>query len=533
MALTRRQFLLRVGQVGGYGAAFTMMQTLGLLPIAATELQPVRGVAGHGTRVVILGGGIAGLVSAYEMTKLGYSCTVLEARDRVGGRNWTIRRGTRVNFTDGTEQTCAFDEGLYFNAGPARLPSIHTHMLNYCHELGVPLEVEINTTRSSLMQSDNFNGGKPVQQRQMVNDTRGHVSELLAKCIRQGALDQDLDAEDKERMLTFLRAYGDLTPDDHFAGTSRSGYKIPPGAGPQDGIPHDPLPMHALLDANLWQGLLTEDMIDWQATMFQPVGGMDQIPRAFEKKLDSVIRHNAQVMRIRQSEKGVRVSYKDRISGRVETIDADYCICAMPLTMLKKVDADFSPDVEEVIEHATYDSAYKIAWQSRRFWEQDENIYGGLSFLQQTVDVVWYPSYNLFSPKGAIISGYSVENGTAFGKLPTMQAKLDASRQSVEKLFPGRGRELHDPVYVSWGQIPFNLGSWINGGSGMRGPRKRGSLDQQDPHEYGVITRPDRRVYFAGDHTSHIVGWQEGAACSAIRAVNMIGQKVQPGGAIA
>jgi monoamine oxidase len=527
MALTRRQFLLRVGQAGGYGAAFTMMQTLGLLPIAATKAQAVRGVAGHGTRIVVLGGGIAGLASAYEMTKLGYSCTVLEARDRVGGRNWTLRRGSRVEFTNGTEQTCAFDDGLYLNAGPARLPSIHTHMLNYCHELGVPLEVEINTSRSSLLHCDHFNGGKPIQQRQMVNDTRGHVSELLSKCIRQGALDQELSAEDKQRMLKFLTEYGDLAPDGRFLGTERSGYKIPPGAGPQRGAPRDPLPMHALLDADLWSGLLYEDIIDWQATMFQPVGGMDNIPRAFEKKLGDVIRHNAQVMRIRQSSDGVRVSYRDRVSGREETIDADYCICAMPLTTLKNVDADFSPDVADVLQHVIYDSAYKIAWQSRRFWEQDENIYGGLSFLQQTVDVVWYPSYNLFSPSGTIISGYSIENNTPFGKLPTMEAKLDASRASVEKLFPGRGKELRDPIYVSWGQIPFNLGSWISG------PGSSFGIAQQDPRDYAVMTRPDRRVYFAGDHTSHIVGWQEGAAFSAIRAVNMIGQKVQPGGSIA
>jgi monoamine oxidase len=255
--------------------------------------------------------------------------------------------------------------------------------------------------------------------------------------------------------------------------------------------------------------------------MFQPVGGMDQIPRAFEKKLGTSIRHNAQVMRVRQSASGVQVSYKDRVSSRVETLDADYCICAMPLTTLKSVDADFSPEVEAVIQHASYDSAYKIAWQSRRFWEQDENVYGGLSFLRQTVDVVWYPSYGLFSPRGAIVSGYSIENGTPFGKLPTIEAKLDASRQAVEKLFPGRGQELSDPVYVSWGNIPFNLGSWISG------------FGRQDAKDYATMTQPDRRVYFAGDHTSHIVGWQEGAALSAIRAVNMIGQKVQPGGILA
>jgi monoamine oxidase len=530
MPLTRRQFLFRVGQVGGYGAAFTMMQALGLLPVAATKAQAVRGVSGQGTRVVILGGGIAGLVSAYEMTKLGYTCTVLEARDRVGGRNWTLRQGTRVDFTDGTQQTCNFEDGLYFNAGPARLPSIHTHMLNYCHELGVPLEVEINTSRSSLLQCDGFNGGKPVQQRQMVNDTRGHVAELLAKCLRQGALDQDLSAEDKERMLKFLSAYGDLAPDGRFLGTDRSGYKISPGAGAQDGTHRDPLPMHALLDADLWSGLLFEEIIDWQATMFQPIGGMDQIPRAFEKKLGSTIRHNAQIMRIRQSQNGVSVSYKDRVNGRSETVDADYCICAIPLTTLKSVDADFSPDVAAVLQHVAYDSAYKIAWQSRRFWEQDESIYGGLSFLRQTVDVVWYPSAGLFSPRGVIISGYSVEDGTPFGKLPNVQAKIDASRLAVEKLFPGRGNELRDPVYISWGQIPFSLGSWI-GSPRLRGPHS--GFGEQDPHDYAVMTRPDRRIYFAGDHTSHIVGWQEGAAFSAIRAVNMIGEKVQPGTSVA
>ncbi len=71
---------------------------------------------------------------------------------------------------------------------------------------------------------------------------------------------------------------------------------------------------------------------------------------------------------------------------------------------------------------------------------------------------------------------------------------------------------------MSWGNIPFNLGSWISG------------FGRQDAKDYATMTQPDRRVYFAGDHTSHIVGWQEGAALSAIRAVNMIGQKVQPGG---
>ena len=73
MALTRRQFLMRVGQAGGYSAAFVMMQSLGLLaiPEAAAEDGALRArrrqrhEGRHPRR------GIAGLVAAYELGKAG------------------------------------------------------------------------------------------------------------------------------------------------------------------------------------------------------------------------------------------------------------------------------------------------------------------------------------------------------------------------------------------------------------------------------------------------------------------------------
>jgi monoamine oxidase len=538
MSLTRREFLIRAGQTGGYGAAFVLMQSLGLLaiPDAAGEAGPLRLVDGKGTRVVILGGGIAGLVSAYELGKAGWSCTILEARQRPGGRNWSIRNGTEVDFTDGTRQTCAFEEGHYFNAGPARLPSTHHTMLGYCRELGVALEVEVNSSRSALMQSDKLNGGVAVPERRVVNDTRGHVSELLAKCVKKGALDQEIGADDRERMIEFLRQYGDLNPDLLFRGTDRSGYKVPPGATKQTPVVNDPLAMRELLDANLWTGMLVEEVIEWQPTMFQPVGGMDRIPYAFASRLDSVIRYGAVVSRIRQSDSGVAVTYRDG-SGADQTLNADYCICAMPLTIVRKLDADFSAPIRAILDTVQYDSAYKVAWEAPRFWEKETNIFGGISYLQQTVDLVWYPSARFFSPTGIVIGGYSIEvppalgalpdllkksdlaertqlaNGYAFAALPSMQAKLDASRQSIELLHPGHGKDLANPVYVSWGHIPHNLGSWI-------------SLNWNDEKALATLQSPDRRVYFAGDHTSRLVGWQEGAALSAYRVINQLGQRI-------
>jgi monoamine oxidase len=509
---TRRGFLTKVGQAGGFGATYLMMQSLGLLPLAASKASSVTlpENSGKGKSVVILGAGIAGMVAAYELQKAGYSCTILEARSRAGGRNWTVRNGTRVEMTDGSTQVCSFKDEHYFNAGPARLPSQHQTILGYCHEFGVPLEVEVNSSRSSLLQSDSLNGGKAVEQRQVINDTRGHVAELLAKAVNRSALDEDLTPQDKERMLEFLRRYGDLSPDNFYKGSGRSGYKTLPGAADQAGALRDPLDMHALLDADLWQGVLFEEMFDMQATMFQPVGGMDRIAAAFEKRLHNSIRFDTPVEQLRKTPTGVTVGFRDTKTGKPGAISADYCICALPLSILKSLDTNFSPDFQEAIRGANYDSAYKIAWESRRFWEQDYQIYGGISFPKQTVSVVWYPSARIFSDIGVIVAGYGVENRTDFGKLD-LAGKLDASRQAIEHLHPGHSKELTKPVYISWGHVPYNLGSWVS---------HFGAKNALPG--YDRLTEPDGAIYLAGDHVTHLVGWQEGAALSAHRAVSKI-----------
>src|SRR5260221_2133691 len=468
---TRRAFLMQVGQVGGFGAAYVMMQSLGLLPLpeaAASKVGLPEG-SGQGKHVVILGAGIGGMVAAWELQKAGYRCTILEARHRAGGRNWTIRNGTRVEMTDGTTQTCTFEDGHYFNAGPARLPSQHATMLGYCRELGVQLEVEVNSSRSSLLQNDKFNGGKAVQQRQAINDTRGHVAELFAKCIKRSKLEEELTSDDKERMLVLLRQHADLSPDYFYKRSGRSGYKVMPGAGNQLGVPRDPLDMHALLDANLWDGMLFEDMFDMQATMFQPAGGMDRIAAAFEKRLSNSIRFDATVEQIRKTPKGVRIAYQDGKTETAAALEADCCLFPLPRPLLQTIDAALCPEFKQAIAAASYDSAYKIAWESRRFWEQDYSIYGGISFPKQMVGVVWYPSANLLAEKGIIVAGYSLENGTEFAMLD-LPGKLAASRQAVERLHPGCSSELVKPVYISWGRIPYNLGSWISHGGPKASP---------------------------------------------------------------
>ena len=283
MALTRRAFLERLGAVGGYSAAYLGMEAMGLLnaPAAAEPFELPR-AGPRGRKVVILGAGISGLVSAYELRRAGWEVTVLEARDRVAGRVWTIRGGDRIVQTGRPDQLCPFSPGLYLNAGAARLPSRHHTILGYARRLGVPIEVMVNSNRSAKWDF----GGRVYADRQMINDTRGQISSLLAKAIDRGALDQELRGGDKEAMRQFLGFYGELAENGDYAPQGRSGYVEEPGGYAQTGRPLPPLSLAELM-RNRAAGLplVFEEFFDQQTPMMQPVGGMDRIARALYEQV--------------------------------------------------------------------------------------------------------------------------------------------------------------------------------------------------------------------------------------------------------
>lgn len=101
----------------------------------------LRPESARGRDVLILGAGMAGLVIAYELHRAGTKVRVIEARDRVGGRCWTLRGGDRFSELDGVEQTCGFAPELYLNPGANRILTWHAGVLAYVQELGIPLEL--------------------------------------------------------------------------------------------------------------------------------------------------------------------------------------------------------------------------------------------------------------------------------------------------------------------------------------------------------------------------------------------------------
>src|SRR5207253_11208127 len=87
--LSRRRFIHLVGRAGGAAAVYNTMAAMGLLAVPSAYAGAPAMPPGDGTKVLILGAGIAGMVAAYELGKAGYDCQVLEARARPGRRHWS------------------------------------------------------------------------------------------------------------------------------------------------------------------------------------------------------------------------------------------------------------------------------------------------------------------------------------------------------------------------------------------------------------------------------------------------------------
>jgi len=517
MVVSRRHFITQIAALSGMGAAFLSMHALGLASMDVAKPAPfLPSRIGVGTHIIILGAGIAGLVMAYRLERAGFSVAVIEARHRTGGRNWTVRHGNKVTMIGETDQMVGFSKGMYFNCGPARIPSIHQGILGYCKLLGVPLEVEVNFSDSALLRADGAFGGQPIQERQAINDFRGAISELLSKSTSLGALDRELNPDDKQRLLKFLKNYGDLSKDGQYKGTDRAGYKILPGAFDQVGVNRDPLNLRDLLKDDQLGSMMFEDNIDMQATMLEPVGGMDRIPHAFHKSIRSPILLGAEVRRIRQTPEKTEIEYLDRASSKTHKLSSDYLVCTIPLPVLATIDTDFSPPVKQAIAGAKYDHSAKVAFESPRFWEA-EQIYGGLSFGGPSTGAVWYPSSRFQSDRGIILGAYMFGKAAeAFEAIP-IPKQIEMARNAIDKLHPGHGADLYAPVAVDWNRIPYSLGPWM---------RWKENESDPDPAAYRLLNQPEGRVYFSGAHLSQIPGWQEGAVLAAHRTIELIAVRV-------
>jgi len=517
--MSRRMFLERLGGVGGTALLMAGMSALGFGIESAMAAPPTLG-GGSGKKVVILGAGVAGLTSAYELSKAGYEVTVLEARSFAGGRCQTARKGFRLKELGGEEQVCDFDDGLYINHGPWRIPYHHQSTLHYTKEFGIPLEIVVNDNDNSYVHFSKGGGplaGKPVRKGQIAADIRGYAAEILAKQVKQGALDQQMTADDREMFIAYLRREGYLTADLAYKGTDGRGYLVNPGPGmdPGPGKESEPFALTDVLHSNAWRVLSSVTGYEQQRTMFQPVGGMDQIAKGFEKKVSQLIKYSCVVKQVRQDAKGVTVNYVDA-DGKPATLKADYCMCCIPLSVLRQMDVGVSPKFREAIGAVSYALVGKIGLQmKRRFWEEDHQIYGGHVYTDDpNIGTISLPSSNWQGKKGVLLGYYQFGGNAAKVSALDVAGRTALALEAGQKVFPQYKDSFETSFAASWHRIEHNLGGWAQ-------------WDETSRRDaYPILCEPDGRIYLAGEHLSYLTGWQAGGIESAWQQIAKLDKRV-------
>jgi monoamine oxidase len=282
--------------------------------------------------------------------------------------------------------------------------------------------------------------------------------------LSQSQLDQPLTAEDRDRLLAYLRRLGALDQQRQYRGSPRrSGYEERSA----------PLSLRDLPGANFefYVG------IDWdsQPAMMQVAGGMDRLPAALAARLGDRIVFRAPVREI--------------------------CVSTIPLPVLSGIQKDLSRPVQSAIAAASYDGAGKIGLQfKRRFWEEDDEIHGGRSWTDHEIGQIIYPSHGFTGRKGVLV-GYYLDFKRTMRDRPPAERQQLALEQGA-RIHPQYTTEFETAFSVSWPRVPWSRGSWR--------AETGAALQALAP-----LQKPDGRVYFAGDYMTNMSSWMNGAFESA------------------
>jgi monoamine oxidase len=521
--ISRRDLLSLIGAVSGSAAMYHAMTSLGFASDSGYKGPIKLDGDPKGASVVILGAGLAGMTAALELRKAGYKVQLLEFNSRAGGRNWTLRGGDSFTELGGFKQTCEFEQGLYINPGPWRIPYHHRAVLDYCKRLGVTLEPFIQLNHNAFLHATNAFGGAPQRIRDIKSDFQGQISELLAKVTQQGKLDEAVSKEDREILLQALKSWGALDDDYAYKANLISaefrGYALAPGGGLGAApIPGEVINLSDILRSRVWRYLQNFARHTFQSTMFQPVGGMDAIGKAFAREVGGIIRYDAKVTRIQQDDHGVTVTYTNlKVPATPQQVKADWCVCTIPLSILSQLPVDVSASMKAAIDAVPYSASVKIGLQfRRRFWEEDEAIYGGISYTDLPILQIAYPNTGFNSTGRGVLLGAYIFGGPNAYEFTSM-SPAERIAQAVElgsKIHPQYRAEFENGVAVAWHRMPYTLGC-----AGIWTEKTRAD-------HYDNLCQIDGRIVLAGEHASYIPAWQEGAILSSLNAITRLHDRV-------
>ncbi len=481
--VTRRDFLGR-----------TALAAAGVSAMEAQEPAPLD-PATRRKKVIVIGAGLAGLSAAYELAQAGHQVTIFEARERPGGRVWTLRD--------------AFSDGLYAEAGAESFGDNHTFVQHYVKQFELPVMPTYSTGNLRSLYYVNgqrFVPGKTATEWPLklpADELKVSWRGLARKYVEPAVHDigdplspgwpspEVLEKYDRVSFAEMLARRG-ASPET--INLLKIGYSDvwDNGTGADSAL-------CSLRDEAIGRNMKEQIRIR---------GGNDQLPQAFARKLEASIHYSAALVSMEQNGKGVTAAIEQR--GRRDHISADYLICAIPFTVLRSVHIApaFSAAKQSAIREITYQSISRVFLQTKtRYWTADG--LSGYAVTDLPVMTVWDCSAGEPGEHAILESYISGEPARRIGSLAEAE-RLKVTLENLEKLFPGVREQYEHGASVAWETEPWSRGgfAWF----------KRNQMATLLPHVAGR----EGRVFFAGEHTSPWFGWMQGALQSGNRVAHEV-----------
>lgn len=455
-------------------------------PAMQEEPAPVR----HRTRarnprkVIVAGGGIGGLCTAYELMMRGHEVVLFEAAGRTGGHVKTIHDPLADGlYADvGAEHFTKPGYDLYwgyvreFNLTPLYYP----HREHLIHFIKGKKYTDEDLANPSVLSTFGFN-------RREINFLRQHPWWDFASLYLEPYVDKFGD--EYKPFVAGLNSLDDVTFTDVLKKDGASSAAI-------EFIGSGGSALHVIWHAAI---LKRRGVPLAPPVVYRLKGGNQTLPNTFAMKLGERVHLGAPVTAIERGDTGVRVTYRE--FSREKKMDADFLVCAMNAIVLGRilVTPPWPEPKAYALNHIAYDMYSRVVFQSRSaFWERD-GISPNWEGADPNLSEMWRMAEEVDTPRAILVS-------TAVNS-----AKAADSLAAFRKIYWGKSEDIEQAVIQTWANEPWSMACETV-------TYRPGDLRKMWP----AIMEPVGRIHFASAYTDNLNWGQEAATRSANRVADAI-----------
>jgi monoamine oxidase len=448
-------------------------------------------------RIVVVGGGLAGLSCAYRLKSAGYSAQIYEASDRIGGRCWSING--------------FFDGGQVAEHGGELIDQGHTAVRQLAQSLGLKLDNLLSSEQNGTEPRFYFDGA-PYNYTDATNDLKAIWQKIKSDVQAASYPTLYTLSTPRGRELDHMSIVDWINESVPGGMSSRLGqllavaYNIEYGAEPQI---QSSLNLLYLLGYS-GQGQLR--IFGPSNEKYHVVGGNDQIAQRLADALAGQITRGSSLAGIaRRADGAFTLAFTQ--GNKTVSVIADHVVLALPFSILRNLDitnAGFAPVKLRAIRELGMGTNSKLNVQfTERIWRaQGMN---GDSYSDTGYQSTWEVTRAQPGVPGILVDYTGGDIGASFGTgSPVQRAK--AFTAQIEPLMPGISAAFNGKAYVDYWQA---------------NPYTNGSYSYWKVGQYTAFAGAERErsgnCHFAGEHTSiDFQGYLNGAVDSGYTAASEI-----------